>query len=350
MRRTGLVLVFAVACGGAPPPVEPDIPPPQKPAPTPTVIEWSKLVGPVKSVDVHAADAALVTKVQDIMKPAIGHPIDRRDLRALLYTIYEQPDVADVTAKAQQFEDGVKLVLDIAPEPVLHALALHEVGGQDITLPAALGSAIGQPVDPELLDAVGGQLRDKYLEAGYADAAIAWKQTTIGSNAVDEAIDVTPGHASVITGVQFKGNAHARSADLVKALGDGFKASSPWNVDVIARGTLLLTSYYFDHGYVNVAVDEPQPPGAPGPVVYTITEGDQFRVGKIEVTNASPADAKKYLALVGVRQGQIFNRTAISDGLAKINKVLGQGMHAVPLTNIDAKKKLVDLKLDIQKG
>ena len=50
----------------------------------------------------------------------------------------------------------------------------------------------------------------------------------------------------------------------------------------------------------------------------------------------------------------MFNRTAIMDGLTKLNEALksaGQtNAFVVPTTNIDTKKKVIDLKFEIEKG
>jgi outer membrane protein assembly factor BamA len=344
------VIAFALvaACGGSPAPTE-TIPLDQKP-PTPSVVEWSKLVGPIKTVDVSSPDATLVAHVKEAVASVVGKPLDRAALRIALTNTLALQGVAEVSARGTQLADGIQLTIDVVPEPTLHALAAREVGGADLPLPGQLTSAIGLPVDPALLDALGVQLRDQYLAKGYTAAAVEWKQTPAGSGAVDVAVEVTPGKASIITAVDFKGNAHIKKADLLKAIGDGFAPSSPWNTDVITRGSLLVSGYYYDHGYVNVAVEEPSPPGQPGPAVYTISEGDQFRLGKLEVTGVSAADAKKYLGMIKLKQGEIFNRTAISDGLTKINQALSDsGQFVAPVTNIDTKKKVIDIKFDVTK-
>lgn len=348
MSRALAFAFIVAACGGSGP-TPPLVPLDKKPE-TPTVVEWSKLVGPIKAVDVSSPDATLVAHVKEAVSGIVGKPLDRAALRVSLTNALGMQGVSEVSAHATQLADGIQVTVDVVPEPTLHALAAREVGGSDLPLPGQLSTAIGLPVDPSLLDALGVQLRDQYVSKGYTNAAVEWKQTAAGSGAVDVAVEVTPGKASIITAVEFKGNTHVKKADLLKALGEGFAPSSPWNTDTITRGSLLLTSYYYDHGYVNVAVEEPEPPGQPGPAVYTISEGDQFRVGKLEMTGVSAADAKKYLAMFNLKQGQIFNRTAIADGLTKVNEALhDSGQFVSPTTNIDAKKKVIDLKFEVAK-
>jgi outer membrane protein assembly factor BamA len=351
VKRLAVVVALA-SCGGSPAPIEPTIPPDKKPE-TPQIVEWTKLVGPIKAVDVATPDATLVAKVKDSLAGVIGKPIDRDELRTALAVALGIPGVSEVSAHATQLADGVQLVVDVTPQPTLHALAAREVGGADLPLPGLLTSAIGLPVNPVLLDQLGSQLQELYLSKGFTEASVDWKQTVVAKGAVDVAVEVTPGKASIVTAIDFKGNAHVKKADLLKAIGDSLAPNTPWNTDVITRGSLLVTNYYYNHGYVNVAVEEPQPPGQPSPVVYTISEGDQYRVGKLELTGASPADTKKYIALLGVKQGEVFNRTAITDGMAKLNEALKTSAPdsiVVPNTKVDDKKKVIDINFEILKG
>jgi outer membrane protein assembly factor BamA len=348
MSRLALVVAGVVAaCGGAP--VEPNIPPQKKPEPPP-VVEWNKLVGPIKTVEVSTPDATLVAKVKDTFAPVIGKPLDRSTLRNSLTIATTLAGVADITARATQLADGIAVTLDVTPQPTLHALVAREVGGRDLPLPGQLTSAIGLPVDAGLLDALGNQLVEMYLSNGYADASVAWKQTRAGSASVDVAVEVTPGNASIVSTVDFQGNAHAKKADLIKALTDTFPANAPWTIDRVMRGQFLVTSYYYDHGFVNVAVEQPKPPGTTAPLIYTIIEGDQFRIGKLEFVDKQ-IETKKYLGMLGIKSGDIFNRSAVSAAIEKLNdSVKAENRAFVPISNVDTKKKVIDLKFELQKS
>ena len=354
-RLLAIALVAALGCGGgaAETPVAKPVAHPDVPAGPPPIIDWAKLVGPIKSVSVTTPDHTLAPRAKELLTGEVGKPIDRSRLRGVLSKILEISGVADVSASATQLPDGVELVVDVVPEPTLHALTAREVGGADIVTPGQLATAVGLPIDLALLDAVGRQLRDQYLERGFVDVSVDWKQTAAGKGQVDIAIEITPGKASTIASVEFKGNSHAKRDDLVKAINNDLVTGTPWNSDRVDRATLLLTSYYYDHGYVNVAVEGPKPAGGPSPAVFSITEGDQFKVGMLDVTGVSAADAKKYLALIGVKTKDVFSRSAIVAGVQKITEAVhAAGMptgNVLPLTKVDTAKKTIDLTLEISK-
>ena len=80
-------------------------------------------------------------------------------------------------------------------------------------------------------------------------------------------------------------------------------------------------------------------------MVFDIKEGDQFRVGKLSIKDAKPADEKKWLALLGVKKGDIFSRTAMTTGMQKLQDAT-KAADITPMTKVDAAKKTIDVEFD----
>ena len=339
------------ACGGTSKQVASPLPEDSKPpaGPPPKVL-WSELEGNVKQITVNSEDATQVAAIKQTLAPEIGKPLDRKRLRGELASMLGTKSVADATATAVQLEDGIELVVTVTSQPALHALTAHEVGGKEILLPSQLATATGLPLDPGLLDAVVVQLREQYLAKGFTDVHATWTQTPGGPNSktTDVTIEVMPGAASSITTIELKGNAHAKKAELMKAIGTNLAEKSPWISEAVDRTTLALTAYYYDRGYLNVTIDPPKPAGAARSAVFTIVEGDQYRIGKLSVTNASPAEAAKYIAFIGAKTGDIFNRSKLQAGILKIQDAVKAQVD--PVTKLDTKKKTLDIELQLPKS
>lgn len=351
MKLAALIFLAAAglgACGSTPKQVASPLPEDSKPAagPPPHVL-WSELEGNVKQITVNSEDATQVSAIKQTLAPELGKPLDRKRLRGELASMLGTKSVADATASAVQLEDGVELVVNVTSQPALHALTAHEVGGADIPLPSQLATATGLPLDPGLLDAVVGQLRGQYLAKGFTEVHATWKQIPSGQM-TDVAIEVTPGAASSITTIEMKGNAHAKKPELMKAIGANLAEKSPWSSEAVDHATLALTAYYYDHGYLNVTIDPPKPAGAASPAVFTVIEGDQYRIGKLSVTNASPVDAAKYIAFIGAKTGDIFNRSKLQAGILKIQDAVKAQVE--PVTKLDTKKKTLDIELQLPKS
>ncbi|CAN5570878.1 hypothetical protein BH11MYX1_BH11MYX1_33240 [soil metagenome] len=344
-------LLFLVACSSAPKQVASPLPEDTKPAAPAPVVVWSELDGNVKTITVTSEDATQVAAIKQTLAPELGKPLDRKRLRGELASMLGTKSVADATASAVQLEDGVELVVTVTQQPALHALTAHEVGGAEIPLPGQLATATGLPLDPGLLDAVVGQLREQYLAKGFTEVHATWKQTpkqTPTGKQTDVAIEVTPGAVSSVTTVEIKGNAHVKKAELMKAIGTSLAERSPWNREAVDHATLALTAYYYDHGFLSIAIDPPKPTGAASPAVFAITEGEQYRLGKLTVTNAAPADVTKYIGFIGVKPGEVFNRSKLQAGILKIQEAAKAQVE--PVTKLDAKKKTIEIELQLPKS
>ena len=345
-----LFALFALlaACGGGGTtgdrPTLPPVTTPTGPAPE---VAWNQLEGPVKTVTVKSDDATQAAAAKQMLSGQVAKPLDRGRLREGLTQVMGIKGVGDVTASAVQLADGVELVVTLVPARTLHALTAKEVAGQDIALSGLLSTAVGLPLDPALLAKVVEEQRAAYLAKGFTDVQVAWKDTEVGTNQVDVSIEITPGKATTITTVEFKGNAHAKKAELLKAIEGTVVPKSPWNSDLVDRASLQLSAYYYDHGYINVAVDSPKPSGGSSSATFAITEGDQFRLGKLDVKGVPDADAKKYMAMVTVKKGDVFSRKLMQDGIIKIQTAAQTQVE--PVTNIDPKKKTIDITLDLTK-
>jgi outer membrane protein insertion porin family len=341
------VLLFLAACGGPPTTVDMPTLPTGSAAPAPpTEVAWSELDGNIKTVTVKSDDPTQVASVKQLLAGEVGKPLDRRRLRGELSQIVGSKGIADATASAIQLADGLELVITVKPQPPLHALTAHEVGGADIPLLGQLATATGLPLDPVLLDKVVDELHTDYLAKGFTDVSATWKQTDVAGHKVDVAIEVTPGKPSTVTSVAMKGNKKLKQSDLVKLV--TIAPNSPFISKAVDNAVDALVTYYQDHGFLNITVTAPAPTGGPAVATFAINEGDQFRLGKLEVTGVPPEDAKKYIAMLAMKKGDVFSRSTIQKGIDKIQTAVAKQVD--PITHLDIVKKTIDLELAVAKS
>jgi outer membrane protein assembly factor BamA len=342
MKRALLLLA---ACGGSPK----HAPPPPEPAKTPPTVEWSELTGSIRAVEVTGANATAAKEIEGTLNGEIGKPIDRRRLRTTLDKISDEHHSADLIARGVQLDEGVKLVVEIVPNPIVHALVAHE-GGKDVATPAELVAAVGLPLDSAALDHVADRLRDRYQERGFIEADVKWTKQKAGDK-VDVTIEITPGRQVTITGIELRGNKKVKKDDLVKEIAGDFAPNTPWQQERIERAVLAITDQYYNRGYINAIVKAEPPAGDSGPAAFTIDEGDQYKIGSIVVTGVPAADKKKYAAALTVKKGDVFNRKAVMGAMQKVEdtaKAAGLANAAVtPVVSTDPKKKTVEIVLEI---
>jgi outer membrane protein insertion porin family len=159
------------------------------------------------------------------------------------------------------------------------------------------------------------------------------------------------GSAAAKPSVVFTGNQHVLSPVLAVAarVDQWFDAGGVLDQEQLERGLLLVSAYYWDHGYAQVSV------GSPAVTATTITipieEHDKFTLGAIAIhgdTDGSEA------ALVHSKAGDVFSRTQIAndrEAIATHFEDLGYAWaNVVPLTKIDLATKRIALDFEITRG
>jgi outer membrane protein insertion porin family len=152
--------------------------------------------------------------------------------------------------------------------------------------------------------------------------------------------------------IAFKGTKAVPEKDLKKAA--ALEEGTPFDDEKIERAALLVSSVYFDRGMINARVDrasgEPDKEGST-PLTFTVDEGDVFRVGTIKLGKLAAADEKTLLAKLKLRPRQVFSRSQLVDDVKTLTETFaarGQKVDVLPRTDVDAKKKTLDLTLEVE--
>jgi outer membrane protein insertion porin family len=126
--------------------------------------------------------------------------------------------------------------------------------------------------------------------------------------------------------------------------------------DILTNDIAILSNHYYDHGYIDHKLNEPiilrEQDGLE--VVMRIDEGQQYRVGKVEIGGELIQDGKQMLKQVKLTSGQIFRGSRLRDDITTITDMYSNKGFAFvqvePLTRVNAPEKKVDVALIITKG
>jgi hemolysin activation/secretion protein len=312
------------------------------PARSAPAVRWDALTGPVREVAIGIADRALAKRVEALVSGERAQTLDRTRLRLALERVAALPGVQDVEVRGVQLANGVKLIVDLTPTPIMHGITTREVGRGEVELAPQYTTLAGRPLDVRVLEACAVTLRIQYENRGYPDVAVAWHAAKVAPGAVDIVVEVTPGTRFTIAGIEFRGNAHASPGELQAALAGTLVAGAPWRLDHAHEASERLAAYYSDHGFVNAVIDSHRPNPPHGPMVIEIREGDQFHVGDVAVRGMPAGDAP---ALFGVKRGDVYRE---SDVRAAVQRLREHAHAEVSLrTAVDDKTKLVNLTLEV---
>jgi outer membrane protein insertion porin family len=201
---------------------------------------------------------------------------------------------------------------------------------------------------------------ERMREAGFHNVKVDFKASEVKGAGVDLVFTIAEGRQVTLTQVEFRGNKAVPKKSLLALLAEGGSTvgSRYWR-GALERGLFEMSSLYYDTGYVNVSIGQVEeklsPDGASMSITIPITEGDQFRLGGVSFKGALVAPEKTYAARFGLRRGQVFSRRKVSEGLEKVRALQLEkgppGGDVIPVTEVDTKKKRINLTLQlVQQG
>ncbi len=209
------------------------------------------------------------------------------------------------------------------------------------------------------------KIRELYLQRGFYMADVEYELHRDSPGQVDVYFRVHENSKVEIRRVNFIGNKNVSDADLRGVMltqpGDLFSAltsSGTYREDVFQRDIMLIQSYYFDRGYINVKVGDPRMELSPDRrsmyITVSIEEGQQYRIGELDVKGELLESREIYLQRLQAKPGDVFNRTEVAQdvqNIADLYKDKGYAyVNSTPETRVDDKRRIVDLAFDIQRG
>jgi len=204
-----------------------------------------------------------------------------------------------------------------------------------------------------------------YEEEGYLDAVIEERTVDLGGNEVELVYKIDEKKRVLIRRIEFEGNTafsdrklRSVMATKKKGLFSRFTGSGILKRDVLEIDRERLTAVYYEDGYISVRVDEPivERRGEGLFVTIKVDEGDQYRIGLVEVTGAGGVvtDPAEVVARLSSQPGRVFSASALRRDVEKVTDVFADAGYAFatvePATNIHSAERLVDVQFVAEKG
>lgn len=315
----------------------------------------------LKKVRVRGNVRVEVDGIQLHLKVRAGDLIDAAAIDRDVKAIYRMGFFDDV--KADLSPDGI-LTYVVREKPYVREIRIR--GNAQVTRDK-INTALGiQPrVIMDRTKVVEGVERVKrlYREQGYVNAQVAFAIQLLDNNQAMVQVEIDEGRRLLIQKISFEGN-HAFSDGELKGL---MATKEKWLLsfvtnrgvldrDVLTNDLAILASHYYDDGYINHKIDEPVilRHRAGIEVVIRIQEGDQFRVGKVEIGGDLIEDGHKLLEKVKLTTGQIFRGSRLRGDISTLSKFYSSKGFAFvkidPLTKMNPGKKDVDIALVVKRG
>ena len=295
------------------------------------------------------------------VKSRAGEVFDPATVDQDVKAIYRMGFFDDVQAELSP--DGV-LTYAVKEKPYIREVKIQ--GASQVSkekIESALGIGARTILDRSKVAEGVDKVRKLYNEQGYVNAAIDHAVTVESNNQAVITLDINEGNRLLIKRVEFEGNKAFSDSELkgLIATKEEWIFSFITNRGVLDRDMLtndvaILSNYYNDNGYVEHKIDDPVIlRGRDGlDVVFRISEGPQYRVGKVEIGGELIQDGRQMLKSVKLTTGQIFRGSRLRDDVTSLTDMYSNKGFAFvqvdPITRVNATDKKVDVALVITKG
>ena len=199
-------------------------------------------------------------------------------------------------------------------------------------------------IDPGLIRRVSGVVHDVYAEKGYEFVEVKpeIKEIAGGPKLVNVTFHITEGPKVKIRVLDFVGNSAVKDSKLGRQMkenkGGGMFSfilgNGTYKADKFEEDADKVVAYYRDRGYIEARVGQPElkiiedSKDAKTRFVelrIPITEGERYRIGKLEFEGNKIVEAKALRPLFKVAEGDIYSEKKIKKGFDKAKEVYGSG-------------------------
>jgi len=285
-----------------------------------------------------------------------------QDVRAL----YKLGRFENVFADLEQRGAGFLLTYRLEERPLVRKFTIE--GNKELKLeklqPLVTLKTPGIYNPKDLRDSVEA-IKKAYRDEGYYAAQVEAKVDVNADNEATVKFVVTENEKVLIKEINFEGNTVFTADELRKVMESKEKWWLSWltgrgayNEDLIQNDLEIIADQYYNKGYVQVRVKQPSitltDDNRYMNLLIEIDEGEQFRVGELNVRGDLIEPADDILKLVKLKPGDVFSRELLRKGVFAVNVLYADQGYAYvnvsPLTRLRPAEKLINLMLEIEKG
>src|SRR6516162_4356827 len=221
---------------------------------------------------------------------------------------------------------GGRLTITVIENPVINRIAFEgNKKVKDEQLKSEIQSKERGTLSRPVVQADTARIVEVYRRSGRFDVHVEPKIIELPNNRVDLVFEITEGAKTGVKLIQFVGNraySSYRLKDVIKTSETGLpilaflQTGDIYDPDRIEADRELLRRFYLKHGYIDVrivsAVAEYDPNRRGFVITFTIEEGEQYRVGTVDVQSTIRSLDPSWLrGKLRTYPGDVYNAEAV---------------------------------------
>lgn len=305
------------------------------------------------------------TVIYNVLKGAKGKLYSEEDLSSDIRAIYRTGYFTDVKADVTDSADGKVITFLLEERPFVNEIRItgnDAVKADDIR--GVLSFKVKQVYNPDRIKADADKIKALYDDKGYYNAEISFATEKVKERDVNVIIDIKENDLLYVKTIEFTGNKAFTNKEL-----KGLLETTEWNMlsfltdsgvfkkEKLRESLNRVKVFYMNNGYIQAQVGEPEITNDKKWIYVRIpvSEGRQFKVGKVEITGDTlSVPREELLDKLNIKKKDYYDREAISKDLEYLTRMTHNDGYAYaeinPKTQTREAEQQVDITYDIKKG
>lgn len=304
--------------------------------------------------------------IESLINVTEGQTVSAADIDRDLRSIYTTGRFADVSAETVATGKGVLLVYRVVERPLLREVKFagnHEIDDEK------LGTIINAKeigfFRPQVLAPIIRKIKQAYVQEGYYATEVVPQVDINDRNEATVTFQVEEGERVYVTSIRFEGNTVFSEKELKKSLFSKEKwflsfitERGAYKEDMLLADRDVITDQYYNRGYIQVKVKKPittlLDDKESMEVLFEIEEGQQFRIGEVDIQGDLLGSKEELLAGLTLRSGEVFSRKTLRENMMQLNdRYADEGyafVNVSPVTDVDPFLQQINITLTVERG
>ncbi|WP_033069790.1 outer membrane protein assembly factor BamA [Thalassospira australica] len=328
----------------------------------PTAV-YAQSSGLIRDIEVEGNNRIESATVNAYLTVAPGDSYDVQKVNSSLKALFSTGLFADVSFS---FNQGI-LKVNVVENPIINRIAFEgnqklddEVLGAELQLrPRVVYTRTKVQADVQ-------RVLELYRRSGRFAATVEPKVIQLDQNRVDLAFEIDEGDATGIRKINFVGNKafdDGELSDVIRTTESAWwkilTADDNYDPDRVTFDRELLRRFYLAAGYADFqvlsSVAELTPDRSDFFVTYTVSEGERYRFGDINVVSQiDKIDPETLMPLIEIESGEWYNANLVDDAVDALTDSVGDQGYAFidirPKVERNREKGTIDLTFTIAEG
>ena len=290
----------------------------------------------VRQIDVQYAGAGAVAKEKILanMRTRVGKPYSEQAVEEDIRNLYNTGNISNVRIFGEPMPDGVKVIVVVQGKAQVSEVLIR---GASQVKESRLRKEITTKPKDTLNEATVEQDRQKiadyYASKGYTEVSVTVTKDVdekLGTARVTFVID--EGGKTAIRSVKFEGNTVLKSPEITKvvktkpkSLLNIFSKAGRLNNEVLEDDVKAIRELYQSKGYVDAQVAPPRVTrdGNKVDIIFPITEGEQYHVGKVTYNGTGVFTVDELQKNAKIKTGEVYSPQAVRADVKLVQDMYG---------------------------